>query len=269
MDAEDFLGELHLKSYEREIDESESIWRSLPLFTVSFGFAAALLNYLAAFARFEFQIWPVLTLLLLLLPATAFGWAFRWFWDVIRIRTFRYVPSDIRVRKYADEMTGFYQLIGGTDKQIAHNVLKALKDFYYGELAEAASQNQKNNQSKAKARSLVAFWLTTGFALAFLSTAIILAHEKIYGQSSTKIEQASAAKPCAATVKERGKSSATVDAASSIYPRGSGKSVSKGERRMSKEQAPPAPQPPSQAPARPAPPEPIYVQKDHRPPEKR
>ena len=264
MDTEDFLGDLHAQSYGREIDENESVWRSLPLFTVSFGFAASLLNYLASATIFGNRPWPIFTLVLFSFPMGAFGWAFRWFWDVIRIRTYRYVAPDKRIREYAAETKTFLLLIGGTKKQIEADLLQTMKQYYFKELAESASQNQLNNQAKAKARSLVAFWLTAGFALAFASSAIILVHDRVW-RSTEAIENGTSklrrtAGP-AGEAKGASASCASSAPAAAIRSRGCGKPVP-AEGFMSEDRTP-TPLPVREAePAKPRPPEPVYVKKN-------
>lgn len=168
------------KSYERENEESESIWRTLPLFPVSFGFAVALLGYAIISAPAHFDCAYSLTINgLIILSALPFLPAFRWLWKMIRPRTYRYLPNDLEVLTYANSLRDYHRITAADEAELDQLVAKDLKSYFLTEWGEAASQNQANNQARSHARGRTAFYLMTCIALALLTNALILVGDKV------------------------------------------------------------------------------------------
>jgi hypothetical protein len=167
------------RSYERENEESDSIWRTLPLFPVSFGFAVALLGYaiLSAPARFDDAYSRAINSLIIL-SALSFLPAFRWLWKMTRPRTYRYLPNDLEVLSYANSLREYHGVTAADETELDRRVAKDLKSYFLTEWAEAASRNQANNQARAHARGRTAFYLMTCIALALLTNVLILAGDK-------------------------------------------------------------------------------------------
>lgn len=176
--TDEYLSALFTDSYKRELDADEAIWRSLPFFAAILGLAVAVLPtiYRSAFAVRGLG-WTVAVALLLVSSVACFIIAGRWFWDVIRLRTYRYPPNDVELFDYAQTLGTFYQDIGKKAVERDALVRDDLRTLMIGELADAATFNRRNNLTKARARSQVLLFVMTGFLLAFCAEATILLSE--------------------------------------------------------------------------------------------
>uniref|UniRef100_UPI0030D80B1C hypothetical protein n=2 Tax=Pseudomonadota TaxID=1224 RepID=UPI0030D80B1C len=121
--------------------------------------------------------WTIAVVFLLVGSVGCFVIAGRWFWDVIRLRDYRYPPNDVEILDYAQTLGTFYQDIGKKAVERDGLVRDDLRTLMIGEFADAATRNRRNNVAKAKARSQVLLFVMTGFLLAFCAEATILLAE--------------------------------------------------------------------------------------------
>lgn len=176
--TDEYLSALFADSYKRELDADEAIWRSLPFFAAILGLAVAVLPsiYRSAFSVRD-PGWTIAVVFLLVGSVGCFVIAGRWFWDVIRLRDYRYPPNDVEILDYAQTLGTFYQDIGKKAVERDGLVRDDLRTLMIGEFADAATRNRRNNVAKAKARSQVLLFVMTGFLLAFCAEATILLAE--------------------------------------------------------------------------------------------
>ena len=168
------------KGYERELDDNESMWRSLPLFALLMSFAGASLNFLATKApAADRGTWAYIVYGLVIVNAAVFGVAVYHLWAIIRPQSHRYIANDLSVRNFALEMTEFYRVSGSPEAKADAAAAEDVRDYLIRELAEASSQIQSLNQKKAKARARALVWLGTGFLFWFFASTAILVDERI------------------------------------------------------------------------------------------
>jgi hypothetical protein len=177
--AEEILYDFSEKSYERELQEGETIWRTMPLFPISFGFAVALIGYAWVSApepTNDLATWMIY--LPISAPALLFFPAFRWLWKMVGLRTFRYLPDDLSILAYAQSLRDYYTITLGDATKVEEAVAFDLKAYLFGEWAAAASHNQAHNQERSYARGRTVFYLMACIALALLTNALILVGNK-------------------------------------------------------------------------------------------
>jgi hypothetical protein len=183
-DEEKELAEfLHAHSqagYDREIEANESIWRTLPLFAVLFGFAGTLLSFIATRApEPDKGAWAYATYVLLLATTFVFGVALRFMWDVMKPRLHRYLPDDMKVREHASALTKFYLESGLSDGEAQRATRRDIHSYITEEFAAASAENQKHNQAKTYARGQTLFYLFVGFILSIVTSATILLESRM------------------------------------------------------------------------------------------
>jgi hypothetical protein len=177
--VDSLLAEYSEKSYLREIDESEAIWRSLPLFPVTFGFAVALIGYALASAPnrpdnvFSWTVYGAIAI-----SAVPFLPAFRWLWKTVRPKRFRYLPTDLEILDYSESLRKHHAAISAGQALVDTQVARDLRSYLLREWAAAATHNQAHNQSRSYARGRTIFYLMICIALALCTNALILVGSK-------------------------------------------------------------------------------------------
>ncbi|HEX9931493.1 MAG TPA: hypothetical protein VGB08_01480 [Allosphingosinicella sp.] len=282
----DILFEETGKAYDREIEENEGLWRSLPVFAASFGFAVALIGY--ALTNAPTPSWHVPaagTYILILSAVTAFVWSFRWFWRVVRPRRFRYLPPEPEILAFAESLRAFHRESGASDADANREAASELKSYLTEQWAEAAAHNQALNQGRAYSRGRTVFYLMACFVVTLAANALIIGVKKVataateqaeenadtpFDKPPTRSQPAGAARTAA--------SAATSAAAAAIHRRGGEFPLpppSPGATPLSNNKEPAAPSrpPPQQGSQptaqRPTPPAPRLVEKSSQVPSRR
>lgn len=183
-DPEFSLDELLLehvqKGYDREINDHDAIWRSLPLFAVLFGFAGAMLLFLATKAPTPTEgLRAYIVYALIVVCLMIFGNSVRYAAVLIWPRVHRYLPSDVEVQDYGHGLLDFHRQTGLDEVQANVAAQRDLRTYLIGQLAGASAQNRAINQKKGHARVQSLFYLFLGFLFSFLVAASILVDEKI------------------------------------------------------------------------------------------
>lgn len=172
----EYLGAIVTDAFKREVDADDAVWRTLPFFAAIIGLAVAVLP---AVYRTAWDIsskgWWIAAMILFAIAILCFAIAGYWFWIVIRPREYIYPPPPGQVLQYAEELADFYrsQRMSAGRRDIA--VRNDLRDFMLQQLAEATTNNRRNNNAKALARSQVLIFVMAGFLLAFLCEGTTLA----------------------------------------------------------------------------------------------
>jgi hypothetical protein len=163
-------------AFKREVDADEAVWRTLPFFAAILGLAVAVLP---AIYRSLDQVgsggWHVVALTMFAVAVLCFVIAGFWFWSVIRLREYTYPPGSAELLTYAEQLSAFYAAHGLSPEDGDHAVRNDMRAFMTRQFADTAEGNRANNNAKAAARSQVLLFVMTGFLLAFLSEATILA----------------------------------------------------------------------------------------------
>jgi hypothetical protein len=169
------------KGYDREIEDNESMWRSLPLFAVLMGFAGASLNFLATSAPApDRRWWAFVVYTLIVIDVGFYGWGIRHLFTIIRPRKHRYIANDRTVRSFALDLLRFHAATGAAEAQADAAAARETREYLIKELAEASTHIQTLNQRKAYARAQALFWLGIGFIFWFAVSSAIIVDEKFF-----------------------------------------------------------------------------------------
>jgi hypothetical protein len=167
------------KSYDRQNDESESLWRTLPLFPVTFGFAVALLGYAFVSAPSHLdRVFAWAVYVLISLSTLVFLPAFRWLWEMVKPKTFRYLPSDLEILGYANSLRDYHRASASDQAEVDSQVAADLSSYLLREWAAAATHNQRHNERRSYARGRTIFYLLICIALALSTNVLILVGNK-------------------------------------------------------------------------------------------
>jgi hypothetical protein len=172
-DTVEYLADAAEKSYDRQADLDESIWRSLPFFAAAMALAVTLVSKAAdglpAWSRDPF---PLATNICFWLAAVSFAWALRWLWIVIWPRKYQYPPDDAEIWTYAEQVTAYYRDQGSSGDVLDSKVVYDLRSFAARQYGEAARKNLENNISKLNARSQLLLFMMIGFVLVIAAEAL-------------------------------------------------------------------------------------------------
>ena len=162
----DYLDEIFRESFKREEDNNEAIWRSLPFFAAVLGIASTFLGR-AATGR---PAWSggalaITTNVLFWVSVCIFIWTLRWFWELLRPRSYRYPSESRETWEFAEQMRAFHQARGLAPKTVDDEVERELKAFMSRQFGAAASRNMLNNRAKFEARSQLLLFMLVGFVL--------------------------------------------------------------------------------------------------------
>jgi hypothetical protein len=188
---DDLLFDLAEKAYERETEENDGMWRTLPVFAASFGFAVALLGYSYANAPPPArELVPIAVYGLVAIATASFVWSFRWFWLVVRPQQFRYLPPAVEIFSYGDQLRSYHREAGATLEEAGRRATIELKAYVALQWAQAAGHNRKLNQLRSDSRGRTVFYLMVAFAVALLANAIILSLKTLEAAAAVEVQDA-------------------------------------------------------------------------------
>jgi hypothetical protein len=171
----DYLSSILTDSFKREVDLDEAVWRSLPFFGAMLGLATVLAPPIyRSTVALAGSAWSVPVYMLLALSLLCFVAAARSFWEVIRLRNYRYPPMDLEVLAYAAELHAAHRRSGRPFAQQDEAVRDEVRTFILQEIATSTANNRVHNAAKLRARSQVLLFAMAGFLIAFLCEATIL-----------------------------------------------------------------------------------------------
>lgn len=167
------LAGLAEKSFDRQVDLDESVWRSLPFFGAALALGVTILTKVAdGLPSPTANLIDLVANALFWLSVGSFAWTLRWFWELLRPRDYEYPADDADVRSYAEHVTAFYASGGQGGEQLDDRVLLDLRLFLATHLGDAARANLKQNVTKLKARSQLLLFVLLGFALVILAESV-------------------------------------------------------------------------------------------------
>jgi len=176
--TDEYLSAIFADSFKREVEADESVWRSLPFFAAVLGLALAILpSIYRALVVVDRLGWKVAAYSLFAMALLDFGLAGYWFWQIVRLRQYRYPPYDDELLAYAQQLQAFYEDGDLTSVERDEAVREDVRQPVLRELAGATANNRRNNAAKANARSRVLLFVVVGFLLAFLCEATILSEQ--------------------------------------------------------------------------------------------
>jgi hypothetical protein len=208
------------RGYERELEDHESIWRSLPLFAVLAGLAGTFVNFLVGKAPpIQLDWWPAVVWALIVSNVGVYGWGIRYLVPIVRRRFHRYIADDDQVREFSNGLVEYHLARGLTQAEADAAAALETRDYLIAELAKSSSQIQKLNQIKASSRAQALFWLFVGFIFSIgLSVLIIGSAALSLPESGTHVQ---ASGPAAARANNRS-ATRTADPAAAAVHRGGG-----------------------------------------------
>jgi hypothetical protein len=178
--TDEYLSSLFADSFKREVDADEAVWRSLPFFAAILGLAVAVLpSIYRSASAVTIPAWQMAVYGLLALSMLCFVTSGCWLWAVIKLRPYRYPPTDAKVLEYAAELQTFHASRKLSVEKRDDSVRDELREFMLREFALATTTNRRNNAAKARARSHVLLWIFAGFVFAFVAEATILAAQAL------------------------------------------------------------------------------------------
>lgn len=263
-----FLSQLARESFGRYNELDESVWRSLPFFAATFGLAATVISYSATkLPQFQWSFYASLAHLMLIVSIFSFGWAFRWFWLIIRPKSFEYPADDSQIRSYAESALAYYRAVEASSKKHDGLVLKDLHRFVSDQFGKAAETNAVAARERLTARTQALLFMMIGFLLAFFASVTIFVHDRVYVRTESAETGAWYDK---ASCPPRFKNRTVPEARATEINCGKARSravevdsrTGSGERAATvSEQKPPVVVPSAPAPARPSPPPPQRLEK--------
>lgn len=179
--TQEFLAATFADSFKREVDADEAVWRTLPFFGALIALAVAVLPPIyRSVATLQMREWRIAAYFLLGLSLLSFAVAAVWFWQVVRIRAYRYPASDARILEYAAQLDRYYGEKGKRPAERDEAVRDDLRAFLIEEFSGATTNNRSNNAVKVGARSKVLLFAMGGLLFAFLCEATILVGETLF-----------------------------------------------------------------------------------------
>ena len=268
-----YLSELAHKSFDRYNELDESVWRSLPFFAATFGLAATVASYAASrLPSLEWAAYVAISHILLLGALLCFAWAFRWFWLIIRPRSFEYPADDTLIRRYAEDVNGYHRAVGLAAADLDKAVVRDLQEFITDQLADAARTNAANARERLAARSQALLFMMIGFLLAFCGSITTFVHDRFYGShrsvgiesnESSDATGSPSSESSNRTVRKTDASQGSDHSAGGGVLEADGNADSHRKERLMTDQKPPASIPASAQPiSRPNPPPPQRLEKD-------
>jgi hypothetical protein len=174
------------EGYERELEDNESIWRSLPLFAVLISLAGASLNFLAAAAPTpERGAWAWIVYGLIVGDVALYGWGARHLMITVLPRRHRYIANDSTVRGFGLDLLNFHRGAGLDESSADAAAAADLERYLTEELAAASSEIQVLNHKKAYARAQALFWLSLGFIFWFFASTAIIVEQRLFEARSS------------------------------------------------------------------------------------
>lgn len=173
---EEVLEKHFLEAYKREIDQDESVWRTLPFFAAAIGLTVTLILPAAgsiAPLHLSADEWLLLIKYLLFISAAAFlGVASFHLYLAMNIRLYRQIPDEVATLDYLRrKREDLLAISPDVDSAETASALFA-REYLNEEMANATSHNRKNNIARVKYRSFSVKWIFFGWLALALFAAL-------------------------------------------------------------------------------------------------
>lgn len=182
MTPDEYLEKLAFESYKREVDQDESIWRSMPFLATSIALVVTVIGYSAQRMAALIARWPeALVYGLLAGAAAAFVASFGYMLWMVRQRLYRYPPTDLEFAQYAEQLREYHLAEGVMPAELNAAVVADLRQFARCEFGAAAAHNRANNLARQAARTRSFLGMLVGLALALAASVVIFFSERYAG----------------------------------------------------------------------------------------
>jgi len=176
----DYLEKLARESFDREIDQDETMWRALPVFAAGIGLLVNILGRTASelsglpVSAFAIAAYGLLTLAAVLLAICGFHIA-----KAAQMHLYRRPPYEVDTCIWAEKLREHHTKVGMSGTALEATVLHELKAHVLSEFAEAATQNRKINYQRAEGRGRGMRFFILSSAATFILSAVILIHNAV------------------------------------------------------------------------------------------
>lgn len=180
MKPEEYLETILKAAFERELEVSENVARTLPFFTASLAVAVPLYGYVAGrLPSFSFS--PLSLILHSLLAAGAScGVMILWsLFQMVRIREYRLPPRETAQIEWMYALKAYFEAQGLTQATIDRKVSELLRTRMIAEYAASAEHNREAEAPKLRARASGVFYFVLMLAIAFAMIAIIFISQRL------------------------------------------------------------------------------------------
>ncbi len=180
MKADEYLEAVVKAAFERELEGSENIARTLPFFAASFAVAVPLYGYIAiSLPGLEFR---PLSLILHALLAFGLICAVMILWNLflmVRLREYRIPPKETEQIDWMQALRAHYEERGLTAATVDKKVTHDLRDRMLLEYATGAEHNREANIPKLRARASGVVFFAAMLAIAFAMIGIIFISQRL------------------------------------------------------------------------------------------
>lgn len=172
--TDDLLRTLALEAYRREVEQEESIWRSLPFFATALAFAVNAIGYAVVHLPVSAEGWlRWVALGGIALAAISLGVSFHALVRMVWAREYKTPPDDAAVAAYVDGVRAFHRDQGLDEVAADAKALAALTSFVAHEYGAVATWNRARNARRRQARTQSLVYLLAGLVIALATVVVI------------------------------------------------------------------------------------------------
>jgi len=174
------LEQVFSDAYQREIDQDESVWRSLPFFATSLALYAALLGYVASkLPPISLNGFHLAGYGLIAASAAFLTLSFGRLWYSVHTRVYRQIPLETDTLTYVDGLRHYHSQLGLTGAALEDQVVEETRQLLVRQLADATSHNRLVNGGRLRSRSLSIRFLMFSYLTLGVLALCVFASEKL------------------------------------------------------------------------------------------
>ena len=177
MKPNEHLEKVFSEAYKREIDQDESVWRTLPFFATSLTLYAALLGYIGGkLPPISLNAFLLLGYVLMTASAGFLAASLIWLWFGVHTRVYRHIPMETDVLAFSVGLRDYHSQLGLQGDQLDGKVVEEVQEFTTRQYAEATVHNRRLNEARLRSRSYSIRFLMFGYVtLGILSLSVFVA----------------------------------------------------------------------------------------------
>jgi hypothetical protein len=167
-------------AYKREIDQDESVWRTLPFFATSLTLYAALLGYIGGkLPEISLNAFLLAGYLLMAASAAFLATSLVWLWFSVHTRVYRQIPMETDVLAFSISLRDFHSQMGLEGDTLDNKVVEEIQDFIAKQYAEATTHNRRVNEGRFRSRSYSIRFLMFGYVTLGVLSLSVFAADKL------------------------------------------------------------------------------------------
>jgi uncharacterized membrane protein YciS (DUF1049 family) len=180
MRADEYLEGVVKAAFERELEVSENIARTLPFFAASFAVVVPLYGYVAAhLPAFDFRPLSLALHTLLALGVACGAMILLNLFLMVRIGEYRDLPRETAQIAWLKALKTYYQRQGFTAATVDKKVAQHFRDEILQDYAVAAEHNRDINTPKLRARASGVVFFVAMLVIAFALIGIIFISQRL------------------------------------------------------------------------------------------